>query len=99
MSERVLMSERVCPDECACPECVSSLFSMVRKQLAFMLGRQQVFLTLDDKECANSEDLSDIMSNVHLNTNFLALGREVRHVAEWGNPHTIIALHHFLYCL
>lgn len=42
-----------------------------------MLGRQQIFLTLDDKDCANSEDLSDIMSNVHLNTNFLALGREV----------------------
>lgn len=51
--------------------------SLLRKQLAFMLGRQQIFLTLDDKDCLNSEDLSDIMSNVHLNTNFLALGREV----------------------
>ena len=50
---------------------------MMRKQLAFMLGRQQVFLDLDDKDCPDSEDLTDIMSNVHLNTNFLALGREV----------------------
>ena len=70
---------------------------MVRKQLAFMLGRQQVFLTLDDKECANSEDLSDIMSNVHLNTNFLALGREVRNTPEWGNPH--FPLYHHLFSL
>jgi len=51
---------------------------LVRKQLAFMLGRQQVFLELEEGECEDSEDLTDIMSNVHLNNNFLALGREVR---------------------
>lgn len=61
---------------------MSFSFSLLRKQLAFMLGRQQIFLTLEDKDCSNSEDLSDIMSNVHLNTNFLALGREVG--VAWG---------------
>ena len=43
-----------------------------------MLGRQQVFLELDDTECEEVEDIADIMSNVHLNNNFLALAREVR---------------------
>ena len=42
-----------------------------------MLGRQQMFLELEEEECEDSEDLTDIMSNVHLNNNFLALGREV----------------------
>lgn len=79
---------------------------LVRKQLAFMLGRQQVFLELEeqnedvgmeegngggversgDTEAAeemeqngveDAEDLTEIMSNVHLNNNFLALAREV----------------------
>lgn len=59
-----------------------NLCRLVRKQLAFMLGRQQVFLNLDeedngDGEIPDSEDLADIMSNNHLNSNFLALGREV----------------------
>ena len=52
--------------------------STLRKQLAFMLGRQQVFLELDETECEEVEDIADIMSNVHLNNNFLALAREVR---------------------
>ena len=50
---------------------------LVRKQLAFMLGRQQVFLELEEGECEEVDDLTDIMSNVHLNNNFLALAREV----------------------
>ena len=49
----------------------------MRKQLAFMLGRQQVFLDLEEGECDDVEDIADIMSNVHLNNNFLALAREV----------------------
>ena len=43
-----------------------------------MLGRQQVFLELEETECEDVEDIADIMSNVHLNNNFLALAREVR---------------------
>ena len=42
-----------------------------------MLGRQQVFVGLEEGECDDVEDVADIMSNVHLNNNFLALAREV----------------------
>ena len=41
-----------------------------------MLGRQQVFLDLND-EIEEYDDLVEIMSNAHLNNNFLALAREV----------------------
>ena len=50
--------------------------SIVRKQLSFMLGRQQMFRELDE-DCSDADDLTEIMSNVHLNTNFLNLAREV----------------------
>ena len=53
---------------------------VVRKQLAFMLGRQQLFLDVSEEEgdgWEDAEDLLEIMSNVHLNNNFLALGREL----------------------
>ena len=42
-----------------------------------MLGRQQVFLELDDVDIKDADDLADIMSNVLLNNNFLVLAREV----------------------
>ena len=45
------------------------------KQLAFMLARQQIFLELDETE--ENEELTEILSNTHLNNNFLALAREV----------------------
>ena len=41
-----------------------------------MLGRQQIFLELDD-EMDEYDDLTEIMSNAHLNNNFLSLAREV----------------------
>ena len=46
------------------------------KQLAFMLARQQVFIELDD-DMEDCEELTEILSNTHLNNNFLALAREV----------------------
>lgn len=49
-------------------------FSSIQKQMAFMLNRQQIYLELDGDE--NSE-LTDIMTNAHLNNHFLNLGREV----------------------
>jgi 26S proteasome regulatory subunit N1 len=52
----------------------------VLKQLAFMLGRQQVSLELDMEDCEDSDDLIEIMGNVHLNNNFLNLAREVNEV-------------------
>lgn len=50
--------------------------STMRKQLAFMLGRQQIFLELNE-ELEDYDDLIEIMSNTHLNNHFLSLAREV----------------------
>eukprot|EP00918_Siedleckia_nematoides_P046027 GHVU01100887.1.p1 GENE.GHVU01100887.1~~GHVU01100887.1.p1 ORF type:complete len:874 (-),score=98.80 GHVU01100887.1:308-2821(-) len=49
---------------------------LTQKQLAYMLGRQQIFLELND-ETEEFDDLVEIMSNAHLNNNFLALAREL----------------------
>ncbi|CAG0919368.1 unnamed protein product [Notodromas monacha] len=43
----------------------------VRKQLAFMLCRQHIFMPTED------EDINDILSNANLNVHFLSLGREL----------------------
>ncbi|KAL3841860.1 hypothetical protein ACJMK2_019957 [Sinanodonta woodiana] len=47
-----------------------------QKQMAFMLGRQQICLELSD-EAEENDELTEIMSNTHLNNNFLALAREL----------------------
>lgn len=47
--------------------------------MAFMLGRHGMFLELNE-DVEDYEDLTEIMSNVQLNSNFLALAREVRGV-------------------
>jgi len=52
--------------------------SLLMKQLAFQLGRQQVYLDLEGEDIEDQDDLVEIMANAHLNANFLALGREVR---------------------
>ncbi|CAC5368757.1 PSMD2 [Mytilus coruscus] len=49
---------------------------LVQKQLAYMLGRQQIFLELPD-DIEEFDELTEIMSNAHLNNNFLALAREL----------------------
>ena len=41
-----------------------------------MLGRHQIFIELND-EVEEYDDLVEIMSNAHLNNNFLSLAREV----------------------
>lgn len=41
-----------------------------------MLARQQIFFELDE-DMEDCEELTEILSNTHLNNNFLALGREV----------------------
>ena len=48
----------------------------MQKQLAYMLGRQQIFLELSE-DVEENDELTEIMSNAHLNNNFLALAREV----------------------
>ena len=50
---------------------------VVQKQMAFMLGRHGVFLELSE-DVEEYEDLTEIMSNVQLNSNFLVLAREMR---------------------
>ena len=51
---------------------------MMQKQLAYILGRQQIYLDVED-DVSDFDDLAEIMSNSHLNNNFLALAREVSH--------------------
>lgn len=52
------------------------VYSVVQKEMAFMLGRHGMFLELNE-DVEDYEDLTEIMSNVQLNSNFLALAREV----------------------
>lgn len=49
---------------------------LMQKQLAYILGRQQIFLELDE-DIEEYDELVEIISNAHLNNNFLALAREV----------------------
>lgn len=53
----------------------------MQKQLAYMLGRQQIFLELSD-DVEEYDELTEIMSNANLNNNFMALAREVRFVVS-----------------
>uniref|UniRef100_A0A3B5QXS6 26S proteasome non-ATPase regulatory subunit 2 n=2 Tax=Xiphophorus TaxID=8082 RepID=A0A3B5QXS6_XIPMA len=55
---------------------VSFSCRVIQKQMAFMLGRHGVFLELNE-DVEDYEDLTEIMSNVQLNSNFLALAREL----------------------
>ena len=58
---------------------VYSIFSIVKKQLCFMLGRQQVFLEMPEDDMDNNNELLlEIISNSQLNQHFLSLAREVR---------------------
>ena len=59
------------------------MYSLTQKQLAYMLGAQQIFLELNE-ETEDFDDLTEIMSNSQLNINFLALAREVRlNILHW----------------
>lgn len=51
--------------------------SIVRKQLAFILGRQQIIWNVAEGNGEDPDELTNIMSNSHLTTNFLALAREL----------------------
>lgn len=55
-------------------------FRITQKQLAFILGRQQVYLYMEEDDCPDADDLLEIMANVHLNSNFLNLAREVLNI-------------------
>jgi 26S proteasome regulatory subunit N1 len=53
----------------------------MQKQQAFMLGRQQIFLELNEN-MVEYDDLVEIMSNAHLNNHFLNLAREVSYNSQ-----------------
>ncbi|KAJ8986255.1 hypothetical protein NQ317_009963 [Molorchus minor] len=54
----------------SCPD------TAVQKQLAFMLGRQQIYIEIPETT-PEYEDLIEIMANCHLNNHFLNLAREL----------------------
>lgn len=58
----------------------------VQKQMALQLGRQQIFISNADAE------LRDLMSNTHLNENFLRLARELD-IMEPKTPDDIYKTH------
>lgn len=66
----------------------------VQKQMAFMLGRQQIHLELSDTaECSDDrDDLVEIMSNAQLNNHFLNLARELD-IMEPKTPEDIYKTH------
>lgn len=69
----------------SCPD------ATVQKQLAFMLGRQQI--CLEFKESTNhTDDLVEIMSNAHLNNYFLNLARELD-IMEPKTPEDVYKSH------
>ncbi|XP_034935656.1 26S proteasome non-ATPase regulatory subunit 2 [Chelonus insularis] len=63
----------------------------IQKQLAYMLGRQQIFLELPES-IMEYDDLIEIMSNSHLNNHFLNLARELD-IMEPKTPEDVYKLH------
>lgn len=63
----------------------------IQKQLAFMLGRQQIFLNLPESTI-EFDDLVEIMSNSHLNNHFLNLARELD-IMEPKTPEDVYKSH------
>jgi len=64
---------------------------VIQKQLAFMLGRHQFYLELpEDRE--DYDDLTEIMSNSHLNNHFLNLARELD-IMEAKTPDDVYKTH------
>merc|ERR1719499_2194998 len=64
---------------------------IVQKQLAYMLGRHQFYLELsEDRD--DYDDLTEIMSNSHLNNHFLNLARELD-IMEAKTPDDVYKSH------
>jgi 26S proteasome regulatory subunit N1 len=63
----------------------------VKKQLAFMIGRQQIHVNIPDN-VTNSVELNEILTNGLLNANFLALGRELD-ILEPKTPDEVYKTH------
>jgi 26S proteasome regulatory subunit N1 len=65
---------------------------LVRKQLAFILGRQQIYWDINNEKVDNSDFFKEIMSNSRLNQNFLNLARELD-IMEAKSPEDIYKSH------
>lgn len=63
----------------------------VQKQLAFMLGRQQIYLEINENT-NEYDDLTEIMANCHLNNHFLNLARELD-IMEPKTPEDVYKSH------
>lgn len=63
----------------------------IRKQMAFMMSRQQVHFLLNE-DTDEQEELGEILSNTHLNAHFLTLGRELD-ILEPKTPDDIYKTH------
>eukprot|EP00090_Calanus_glacialis_P024916 TRINITY_DN3867_c0_g1_i1.p1 TRINITY_DN3867_c0_g1~~TRINITY_DN3867_c0_g1_i1.p1 ORF type:complete len:913 (+),score=317.38 TRINITY_DN3867_c0_g1_i1:53-2791(+) len=81
LNDKVIVEElfNSCPDP------------IVQKQLAFMLGRHQFYLELPE-EREDYDDLTEIMSNSHLNNHFLNLARELD-IMEAKTPDDVYKSH------
>merc|ERR1712024_130477 len=62
-----------------------------QKQISFMLGRHQFYLELPE-ERDDYDDLTEIMSNAHLNNHFLNLARELD-ILEAKTPEDVYKSH------
>lgn len=65
---------------------------LVRKQLAFILGRQQIYWDVDSDKVNDADTLKEIMNNSRLNANFLNLARELD-IMEPKHPEDIYKSH------
>ncbi|XP_017771918.1 PREDICTED: 26S proteasome non-ATPase regulatory subunit 2 [Nicrophorus vespilloides] len=63
----------------------------MQKQLAFMLGRQQIFIDINEST-PEYDDLIEIMANCHLNNHFLNLARELD-IMEPKTPEDVYKSH------
>ncbi|XP_030748737.1 26S proteasome non-ATPase regulatory subunit 2 [Sitophilus oryzae] len=63
----------------------------IQKQLAFMLGRQQIYIEIPETT-PEYEDLAEIMANCHLNNHFLNLARELD-IMEPKTPEDVYKSH------
>ncbi|XP_046404712.1 26S proteasome non-ATPase regulatory subunit 2 [Ischnura elegans] len=78
------------------PQLIESVFMSckdlsVQKQLAFMLGRQKIFLELN-ASVPEYDELVDIMSNAHLASHFINLARELD-IMEPKTPEDVYKSH------
>lgn len=64
----------------------SKTFRLLKKQLAFLLARQQIYIEVEDAS------LADCLNNTHLSEHFISLARELD-VLEPKTPEDIYKSH------